>query len=102
MISQIGKPGPASQIPPDIEAAILAALESTPKAVGDGIAVNGEARVLQAFLADRYPITMQRGALRKGLKRKGFTGTRPTYPWVKADPAKPQAVREELDTLKKT
>ncbi len=88
--------------PTAIEAEILTALQSSPAAVGYGISANWDSRVLQAFLRDRYQITMSRGGLRRWLHRHGFSWTRPTYVLAKADPARQTAFREALATLKKT
>lgn len=95
-------PGQPTKIPPQVAAEILHALESSPAAVGYGVSVNWDSRVLQAFVRDRYGITMSRGGLRHWLHRQGFSWTRPTYVLAKADSARQAAFREELATLKKT
>lgn len=95
-------PGQPTKIPCAIEAEILTALESSPAAVGYGIAANWDSRVLQAFIRDRYEITMSRGGLRRWLHRHGFSWTRPTYVLAKADPARQTEFRTELAALKKT
>jgi len=95
-------PGQPTKIPPQVAAEILDALESSPAAVGYGVSVNWDSRVLQAFVRDRYGITMSRAGLRHWLHRHGFSWTRPTYVLAKADSARQAAFREELATLKKT
>ncbi len=94
-------PGQPTKIPAAIEAEIVAALQSFPAAVGYGISANWDSRVLQAFLRDRYQITLSRGGLRRWLHRHGFSWTRPTYVLAKADPARQAAFQEELATLRK-
>ena len=95
-------PGQPTKIPVAIATEIIAALQSSPAAVGYGISANWDSRVRQAFLRDRYQITLSRGGLRRWLHRHGFSWTRPTYVLAKADPTRQAAFQEEIATLKKT
>ena len=94
-------PGQPTKIPPEVAAAEVRSALETPAAVGYGVSANGDSRGLQACLRHRYGIIMSRGGLRKWLHRQGFSWTRPTYVLVKADPARQEALRQALATLKK-
>lgn len=59
-------PRQPTKIPPKVAAKVRSALEASPAAVGDGVSANWDSRVLQAFLRDRYGITMSRGASASG------------------------------------
>ena len=82
-------------------AAIVAAVQQSPAAVGFGSAVNWDSKILQAYIEEQYGVRFSRGHLRKWLPQHGFSWTRPTYVLKRARPAEPAAFAERLATLKK-
>ena len=95
-------PGAAPKLTPDQTAAVVAALQQSPQAVGFGPAVNWDTKLLQAYIQQQYGVRFSRGHLSKWLHRHGFSWTRPTYVLKRARPAEQAAFREALATLKKT
>ena len=95
-------PGKPPKIPPEIVEQLCPLLQQSPHAVGYGESANGDTRVFQAFLHDRYGIQMSRAGCTQWLHRHGFRWTRPTYVLDKADPIKQQAFVDALQELKKT
>lgn len=95
-------PGGSPKLTPEQTAAVVAALQASPAAVGLGPAVNWDTTILQAFIEQQYGVQFSRGHLSKWLHRHGFSWTRPTYVLKRARPAEQAAFREQLETLKKT
>ncbi len=83
-------PGKPPKIPPEIVEQLCPRLQESPQAAGYGESANGDTRVFQAFLHDRYGIPMSRAGCTQGLHRHGFRGTRPPYVLDQADPIKQQ------------
>ncbi|MFT9848084.1 helix-turn-helix domain-containing protein [Aneurinibacillus sp. REN35] len=77
-------------------------LESTPKEEGIEPAASWDTRILQAFLEERFSVSMCRPAVLRMLYRMGFRYTRPGYALAKADPAKQKMFVQQLDMIKKT
>ena len=94
-------PGKPSKIPPEIVEQLCTGLQQSPQAAGYGESANGDTRMFQAFLHDRYGIHMSRAGCTQWLHRHGFRWTRPTYVLDKADPLKQQAFVDALQELKK-
>ncbi len=82
-------------------AAIIAAVQQSPAAVGFGAAVNWDSKILQAYIEDQYRVRFSRGHLRKWLPQHGFSWTRPTYVLKRARLTEQVAFAERLAMLKK-
>lgn len=96
-------PGKPPLLSPGQEAEVKRMIKhSTPAEEGYGCETCWDTRILKEVLEVTFSIKMTRMGIGKMLKRWGFSYTRPTYTWKRADPRKQEAFQKELNMIKKT
>jgi len=93
-------PGQARRIPATFAPTIQDWVKGGPQGCGLDRA-NWTYEELAVYLYQTTGIEVQRTAMRDFCQRHGIRPYRPTYPYLRGDPQKQQAAREELAVLKK-
>jgi transposase len=96
-------PGKPPLLSPGQEAEVKRMIEhSTPAEEGYGCETCWDTQILKDAMEGTFSIKMTRMGIVRMLKRWGFSYTRPTYTWKRADTRKQEAFQKELDMIKKT
>jgi transposase len=94
-------PGQPGRIPETLAPTIQSWVKAGPQGCGLDRA-NWTYEELATYLYQAAGITVQRTAMRDFCQRHGLRPYRPTYRYLRGDPEKQQAAREELAALKKS
>jgi transposase len=96
-----GVPGRRPRLPEALASAILTWITQGPPGCGLDRA-NWTYAELAAYLYSTHGITVSASTMRAFCTRHGVRPYRPTYQYLKADPAQQETARQELQALKKS